>query len=551
VDQSTDSAIETNRLLIRPIFSSDKEIFLKIFLNEKVVANADTPSGTPGGQKYLFEEIVGDMEKLGAGEPELNIQRLGYAIIEKTSETPIGFITFRRGSIRSYFETSTALSPVYWGKGYGYEARNAVNQYLFSKLKIPGLISVVSTKNMISRGLTEKLGFKMLQIIQRENAEKQRTDWIEYRQVNPTINKQGPESEVNIQKTVTFDRPVLDAMEKTFYNVNMPSTTKAHFYYKEMLKGFTLMSLINPEYASKIADDLAYSTKDDFQEALKQVMGLLRVNEASKKYSMIREAKKINTVYELPDGRKIVLESQTSNEPATDLIFLINTYGHVQELRINDVAVSNSIVYFLDNGNILEIPSPPSGRTTAEFSYLTGESKVNADKPAVITELKFETTSSADKKIIETSPQALAKNNPKEDVYTFSLKKSDGSRFLVQQLFGSDDADFKTEVFFIDPNGKATHIETKEVVTGMSNTLFYLTSGETLDVPSGGNPAKPSLKSPVTVDEYANTITKVVLKELSMTTELKNLIAKFKDQNLLTRQSGNTDIDSCRKAIRK
>jgi RimJ/RimL family protein N-acetyltransferase len=69
----------------------------------------------------------------------------------------------------------------YWNQGYATEAADAVRDFAFNTLKLPGLISLVRKGNLSSRRVAEKIGMTLDEEITRYNT----SYWV-FSMKNPT-----------------------------------------------------------------------------------------------------------------------------------------------------------------------------------------------------------------------------------------------------------------------------------------------------------------------------------------------------------------------------
>lgn len=145
--------IETKRLLLRRLVSSDHEAFDTLFGDGEVMESS--VHGTLSTEEvgaWLNRQIDGYGEESGievfAVEIRASCEVVGYCgmtrypDIDGSAEIEIGFRLIRK----------------YWGCGYATEAAIAVRDFAFSKLALPRLVALIEPGNARSIRVAEKLG---------------------------------------------------------------------------------------------------------------------------------------------------------------------------------------------------------------------------------------------------------------------------------------------------------------------------------------------------------------------------------------------------------
>jgi [ribosomal protein S5]-alanine N-acetyltransferase len=146
--------IETDKLILRPFRLNDwKNIF-------KYTSN-------PGVWKYVPEKPHTESEtrQLVAQNVEMQMERNGFGdhipIVLKPDHIIIGHIVFR------YFyapyrtmEIGLMIDPDYQGKGYGYEAAEAIIGYGFEYLNLHRIVGSCDTRNTAAWKIMKKLGMR-------------------------------------------------------------------------------------------------------------------------------------------------------------------------------------------------------------------------------------------------------------------------------------------------------------------------------------------------------------------------------------------------------
>ncbi len=146
-----DRMIETRRLLLRPMRPEDVDDLLPIFADPKVMASF-------GG--ILFDRA--QMEQW-VGRNLEHQERHGYglfSIIHKADGRLIGDCGLEHLEAEGTQEAELGydLHSNYWNQGLATEAAAAVHDHAFLVLRLPRLISLIRTGNVVSRRVAEKIG---------------------------------------------------------------------------------------------------------------------------------------------------------------------------------------------------------------------------------------------------------------------------------------------------------------------------------------------------------------------------------------------------------
>lgn len=145
--------IETNRLLLRPISQTDKEMVFK-YRSDK---ETNKYQGWIPETVHDVETFIGKIAKQ-INEPETWFQ---FIIIEKNSEKIIGDLGIHFfGEENSQAEIGCTLNKIFQSKGYATESVEHVIDYLFNDLKKHRIITSIDPENTNSIKLVERLGFR-------------------------------------------------------------------------------------------------------------------------------------------------------------------------------------------------------------------------------------------------------------------------------------------------------------------------------------------------------------------------------------------------------
>ncbi|NAY90476.1 GNAT family N-acetyltransferase [Muricauda sp. JGD-17] len=149
---------KTERLLIAKADFGDKAFILELlnsptwleFIGDKGVATEKQ------AQHYIKESLIGSYAKNGFGL---------YKISVKESLESIGLCGFLQRDYLENPDLGFALLPKYEGNGFMREAAKAIMQFGKSQLKLDCISAIVMPKNVRSKGLLEKIGFKQVGIV--------------------------------------------------------------------------------------------------------------------------------------------------------------------------------------------------------------------------------------------------------------------------------------------------------------------------------------------------------------------------------------------------
>ncbi len=146
--------LTTQRLLLRHWQKSDYHPFFSINSNPKVME--------------FFPKLLSENESQELAdlfEEKLTQNLYGFWALEEISQNKfIGFVGLNQISFDAPFtpciEIGWRLDPLYWGKGYAFEAAETVLKYAFENLKLKEILAFTAKHNLRSKKLMEKLGMK-------------------------------------------------------------------------------------------------------------------------------------------------------------------------------------------------------------------------------------------------------------------------------------------------------------------------------------------------------------------------------------------------------
>jgi RimJ/RimL family protein N-acetyltransferase len=154
--------LKTARLILTEFKISDAPFFYEL-LNDpafiEFIGDRNIKS-VSDAEKYLSERIIPSYAKNGFGF---------YLVSTNENNVPIGMsgIIDREGL--DHIDVGFAFLSKFRGKGYAFEATDAVMKYATDTLKINPIVAITSTNNVKSINLLERLGLHYDKLIQLPN----------------------------------------------------------------------------------------------------------------------------------------------------------------------------------------------------------------------------------------------------------------------------------------------------------------------------------------------------------------------------------------------
>jgi RimJ/RimL family protein N-acetyltransferase len=153
-----DFVLETNRLLLRKLVSSDAESMFLLDSNPKV-------------HEYLGNNPVKSVQECSSYIENIQSQYLQngigrFAVVIKETNEIIGwaglkFITEPENNHVNYYDIGYRLQEQHWKKGYGYEVAKAWRDFAFDVLKIKALYAAAHIDNVGSNKILQKIGMQV------------------------------------------------------------------------------------------------------------------------------------------------------------------------------------------------------------------------------------------------------------------------------------------------------------------------------------------------------------------------------------------------------
>ena len=159
MSQDSFPVIETKRLWLRQATQEDVEAIFAVFSDSKVTRFHDLDTFAH------FNEASKIIERRAKGFESGS--RIRWAIVPKENNYLIGSCGFTWHDKANAAEIGYELNSEFWRQGIMSEALNAILQYGFSSKEIQFVIAEVMLKNVASKRLLEKLGFKSQGILRK------------------------------------------------------------------------------------------------------------------------------------------------------------------------------------------------------------------------------------------------------------------------------------------------------------------------------------------------------------------------------------------------
>ncbi|WP_432411260.1 GNAT family N-acetyltransferase [Rasiella sp. SM2506] len=145
--------LETERLLLRQIEVTDAPFFYELLNSEgwlKYIGDRNIKT-IADAERQIIEKYIPGYTKYGYGS---------YIVIDKASKMAVGTCGMYQRDNLNHPDIGFAFLPQFIGKGYGYEASNAVLHYAKNTLNICKVLAFTVPHNSASIKLLEKLGLK-------------------------------------------------------------------------------------------------------------------------------------------------------------------------------------------------------------------------------------------------------------------------------------------------------------------------------------------------------------------------------------------------------
>ena len=151
--------LETERLIISELSIEDAPFFYDLVNDPawiKFIGDRDVKT-IADAENYLNTNIIPSYDKNGFGF---------YLVSTKKEDLPIGISGLIDRDGLEYVDVGYAFLPNFRGKGYAFEATNAILTFAKNDLQIDPIVAITNMDNIKSCKLLERLGLKFDKIIQ-------------------------------------------------------------------------------------------------------------------------------------------------------------------------------------------------------------------------------------------------------------------------------------------------------------------------------------------------------------------------------------------------
>mgnify|MGYP001182210956 CR=1 FL=1 len=152
--------LETPRLLLRPMRTSDLDALLLIFTDPAVMAAFGIPPLTHEQMSRWVDHNLTHQAEHGYGL---------FAVLLKESGELIGDCGLQQMSIDGATEVELGYDfrSDHWNRGFATEAARSARDYAFEALDLPRIVSLIRAGNHASRRVAEKIGMSLQREIER------------------------------------------------------------------------------------------------------------------------------------------------------------------------------------------------------------------------------------------------------------------------------------------------------------------------------------------------------------------------------------------------
>lgn len=154
--------IETGRLYLRPLATSDAENLFNLNLDPEVlVFSGDVPFESVC-QARQFISDYDQYRKYGVGR---------MAVIEKSTDTFVGWCGLRFDAQTKEYDIGFRFFKNKWNQGFATESARACLEHGFTELQLPSIIGRVMQDNIASVSVLKKIGLRFLKTFDFEGRE--------------------------------------------------------------------------------------------------------------------------------------------------------------------------------------------------------------------------------------------------------------------------------------------------------------------------------------------------------------------------------------------
>lgn len=147
--------LETKRLILRELISSDLPALFKILGDEEVMHSAyESAFSLEEAQNWMDRQFI-RYSKYGFGL---------WAVVLKETDEMIGVcgLTFQSWRESELLEIGYLFQKAYWHQGYAIEATRACKEYAFLVLNVPCVYSIIRETHIASQKVAIRNGMKVV-----------------------------------------------------------------------------------------------------------------------------------------------------------------------------------------------------------------------------------------------------------------------------------------------------------------------------------------------------------------------------------------------------
>lgn len=147
--------LATSRLLIRPFNQDDLDVLAVLMSCPEVMAFSPLGPLDRDASSSRLQQWQTCLTQNGFSK---------YALFHRESQDFIGYCGAEWFEHPDYSgpEFGYRIAAAYWGKGYAFEAAQAVTDYLFQHQKLPSLLGLVQPANQASVAILKKLDMQRI-----------------------------------------------------------------------------------------------------------------------------------------------------------------------------------------------------------------------------------------------------------------------------------------------------------------------------------------------------------------------------------------------------
>jgi RimJ/RimL family protein N-acetyltransferase len=158
-----ENALETPRLILRPMLATDLEALLLIFTDPRVMACFGVGPFSREQMGAWLQRNLDHQNQFGYGL---------FSVLLKEDGTLIGDCGLENMDLdgQTVAELGYDFRSAYWKRGFASEAASAVRDYAFDVLHLPMLVSLIRVGNLASKRVAEKVGMQFVEEFSRYEA---------------------------------------------------------------------------------------------------------------------------------------------------------------------------------------------------------------------------------------------------------------------------------------------------------------------------------------------------------------------------------------------